>query len=378
MDLSRKTMHRIMLLILFAAAVLGCALHWQDVLRIVKVLAGVISPFIVGGAMAFILNVPMNFIQNQLFAKQKKTGWVRAVSLLLAIILVASIIMLVAFGVAPELARSVRLLMHNAQGQMTQFLQWADAYVRNSSELQSLLLQLGEDSTDILDNLVKLMQNSAHNMISSTVNAASSVVGAVANFVLSLVFACYILAQKETLGRQVRRVMHAFLPQKAEVYLLRVARLSARTFSSFITGQCMEAIILGSMFVLVLSILRFPYALLIGILIAFTALIPIFGAFIGCAISVILILTVNPIKALIFIGIFLLLQQIEGNLIYPRVVGGSVGLAPIWVFAAVIIGGDLFGIVGMLVFIPLTSVLYTLFREWVGARCEKKDRMRQA
>ena len=131
------------------------------------------------------------------------------------------------------------------------------------------------------------------------------------------------------------------------------------------------------MFFLVLSILRFPYAILIGILIAFTALIPIFGAFIGCVISVVLILTVNPIRALIFIGIFLLLQQIEGNLIYPRVVGGSVGLAPIWVFAAVVIGGDLFGVLGMLVFIPLTSVVYTLFRECVAGRCEKRDRIQE-
>lgn len=377
MNLNRKNMQKIMLLILFTAAVLCGVLRWEAVVHSIGILAGVLSPFVIGGAMAFILNVPMNFIENKLFAKKKKTGWMRAVSLVLAILLVASIIFLVAFVVIPELARSIKQLIPNAQYQLKQLGAWAESYVRSNPELQTLLIQLGEDSTNLLDDLVKLLQGYAQNMITSTVNAASSVVGAVANFVLSLIFACYILAQKETLGRQMRRVMHAFLPQRAEAYLLRVVRLSARTFANFITGQCLEACILGTMFFLVLSILRFPYAILIGILIAFTALIPIFGAFIGCVISVVLILTVNPIRALIFIGIFLLLQQIEGNLIYPRVVGGSVGLAPIWVFAAVVIGGDLFGVLGMLVFIPLTSVVYTLFRECVAGRCEKRDRIQE-
>ncbi|MGN1031102.1 MAG: AI-2E family transporter [Butyricicoccaceae bacterium] len=380
MDLNRKNMHRLMLLIVFAAAVLCCVLHLDAVLQYGGMLAGVLSPFVFGGALAFILNVPMSFIQKKLFGGRRgkqNSGGARAASLLLAILFVAAVVCLVAFVVIPELARSIRQLIPNAQYQMKQFALWADEYVRNNPELQSWLVQMGEDSTDLLNSIVEFLQGSAHNMITSTVNAASSIVGAVMNFVLALIFACYILAQKETLGRQFRRVLHAFLPQKAEEYVLRVIHLSARTFASFITGQCLEACILGTLFFFVLTILRFPYALLIGILIAFTALIPIFGAFIGCAISAVLILTVNPLKALIFIGIFLLLQQFEGNLIYPRVVGGSVGLAPIWVFAAVIIGGDLFGVIGMLVFIPLTSVLYALFREWVGRRCERKDARRQ-
>lgn len=167
--------------------------------------------------------------------------------------------------------------------------------------------------------------------------------------------------------------MQAFLPEKAALETARVAKLIEKTFSSFLTGQCLEAMILGSMFFITLTLLQMPYALLIGVLIAFTALIPIFGAFVGCAVGAFLILLVSPVQALIFIVVFQILQQIEGNLIYPHVVGGSVGLPSIWVLAAVTIGGNLMGIVGMLIFIPLVSVLYTIFREFVYLRLKEKN-----
>ncbi len=166
--------------------------------------------------------------------------------------------------------------------------------------------------------------------------------------------------------------MRAILPAKKVEYILHVCSLSHRTFSSFITGQCLEAVILGVMFFVSMSILRFPYALLVGILVAFTALIPVFGAFIGCVVGAFLILMVNPMQALGFVILFFVLQQLEGNLIYPHVVGNSVGLPSIWVLAAVTVGGSLMGIVGMLVFIPLASVIYALVREWVYKRLEGK------
>ena len=178
--------------------------------------------------------------------------------------------------------------------------------------------------------------------------------------------------QKEKLHVQIRKVFFAFIPiQKAEAFL-KICSLTYQTFANFLTGQCVEAVILGSMFVVTLSILKMPYALLIGTLIAFTALIPIFGAFIGCAVGCFLIFMVSPKQAILFIIVFLILQQIEGNLIYPHVVGGSVGLPSIWVLAAVTIGGNLMGIVGMLIFIPLVSVLYTIFREFVYLRLKEK------
>ena len=167
--------------------------------------------------------------------------------------------------------------------------------------------------------------------------------------------------------------MYAMFPEKPVRYLAHVWNLTNRIFSSFITGQCIEAVILGSMFFVSMTILHFPYAMLVGVLISFTALIPLFGGIIGCWVAFFLILMISPVKAVLFLGLFLILQQIEGNLIYPHVVGGSVGLPSIWVLVAVTLGGSLMGIAGMLIFIPTVSVIYTLFREWVYARLEKKQ-----
>nr|WP_081019380.1 AI-2E family transporter [Blautia obeum] len=200
-----------------------------------------------------------------------------------------------------------------------------------------------------------------------------SIASGIETFFIAFSFACYILFQKERLYIQVRKVIFAFISRQKADALLKICSLTYRTFANFLAGQCLEAIILGFMFVVTLSILKMPYALLIGILIAFTALIPIFGAFIGCAVGVFLIFMVSPKQAVLFIIIFLLLQQIEGNLIYPHVVGGSVGLPSIWVLAAVTIGGNLMGIVGMLIFIPTVSVFYTIFREYVYLRLKKQN-----
>ena len=210
-------------------------------------------------------------------------------------------------------------------------------------------------------------------MLNSTITAAVSIVSGVTTFGIALVFAIYILLQKETLSAQMKKLMRAFLPDQVTENILSVADLAYNTFSHFLTGQCLEAVILGTMFFITLSVLRLPYALLVGVLIAFTALIPIFGAFIGCVIGAFLMLMVKPLDALLFVAVFFILQQIEGNLIYPHVVGNSVGLPSIWVLVAVTIGGSAMGIAGMLIFIPLCSVLYSLLRGMVYARLEKKN-----
>ena len=198
------------------------------------------------------------------------------------------------------------------------------------------------------------------------------VVSGVSTFVISLIFSFYVLLQKEKLGRQGRQVIYGLLPLRQADRTLDVLRLSGRTFSSFLSGQCLEACILGTLFVAAMTIFRMPYALLVGVLIALTALIPIVGAFIGCAVGALLIAIDDPWKALWFIVLFLVLQQIEGNLIYPHVVGSSVGLPSIWVLAAVTLGGKLMGITGMLFFIPLCSVIYALFRSYVKNRLVSK------
>ena len=194
-------------------------------------------------------------------------------------------------------------------------------------------------------------------MMNTTMSAVGIIASGLATFFISFSFACYILFQKEKLHLQVRKVLFAFIPiQKADAFL-KICSLTYRTFAHFLAGQCLEAVILGTMFV---------------ILIAFTALVPVFGAFIGCAVGSILIFMINPEQAVLFIVVFLVLQQIEGNLIYPHVVGSSVGLPSIWVLAAVTIGGNLMGIIGMLIFIPIVSVFYTVFREFVYIRLKRQ------
>ncbi len=216
-------------------------------------------------------------------------------------------------------------------------------------------------------------KNGAGSVLDSTFTVAKSIVSGMTTFIIAFVFACYILLQKEKLNIQIHKVMYAYLKKEYVEKILDICSLTYKTFSNFLAGQCLEAAILGTMFVIMMTVFRLPYALLVGVLIAFTALIPIFGAFIGCFIGAFLILMDTPMKALVFVILFLVLQQIEGNLIYPRVVGNSVGLPSIWVLAAVSIGGSLMGIVGMLVFIPAVSVIYTLFRNNVYGQLEKKE-----
>ena len=231
------------------------------------------------------------------------------------------------------------------------------------------------DWQQILQDMVAFLKSGAGTMLNTTFSAAISIVSGVSTFLIGFIFAIYILLQKETLGRQVKKLLNAFLPEAVTKRVVEITALTERTFSSFLTGQCVEAVILGTMFFIALSLLRLPYALLIGVLIAFTALIPIFGAFVGLGVGVFLMLMVDPMDALIFTITFFVLQQIEGNLIYPYVVGNSVGLPSIWVLVAVTLGGSMMGIVGMLIFIPLCSVLYALLRDEVNVReIRKRER----
>lgn len=229
------------------------------------------------------------------------------------------------------------------------------------------------DWNKIMDTGINFFKNGAGSVVNSTITAAKSIVSGLTTFFIAFVFAIYILLQKEKLGVQAKKVLFAFVRRGRAEATVEVLSLTYNTFSSFLTGQCVEAVILGSMFAVSMTILKLPYALLVGVLIAFTALIPIFGAFVGCGVGAFLIFMVDPMKALIFVVLFLVLQQVEGNLIYPHVVGNSVGLPSIWVLAAVSIGGSLMGVVGMLIFIPIVSVVYALFREIVYLKLKKNQ-----
>ena len=250
---------------------------------------------------------------------------------------------------------------------------WAEKMFQDNPELVAQIQSFEFNWDKILGNVVNFLKNGAGSVLGTTVEAAKNIVSGVYTFFIAFVFSCYILLQKEKLSIQVRKLMYAFMPKDWSDILVALGSVSHKTFSSFLTGQCVEAAILGAMFFVVMTIVRLPYALLIAVLIAFTALIPIFGAFIGCGVGALLIFMVDPMKALIFIIMFLVLQQIEGNFVYPHVVGNSVGLPSIWVLAAVSIGASLMGVVGMLIFIPIVSVIYTILRGIVNRRLKEKN-----
>lgn len=375
MELSRSTMKKLMALIAFAAVCLALSQRLEMVREAVSFLISMLSPFLVGGALAFVLNVPMRFLETRLFSsrnvqKRISPALRRAVSLLLTFVFVAVVIALLLLVIAPQLAATLSGLGVTIQDFFTRTVAWVETEFANNPSITQWIETLTIDWRSIdweglFSKVADFLKNGAGSVLSTTISAAMSLFSGIASGFISFVFAIYLLLQKEKLGLQFRKAFYALLPKSAAKRLIEIFALSHRVFSSFITGQCLEAVILGAMFFAAMTILKMPYALLIGCLIAVTALIPIVGAFIGCAVGAFLILMVSPMQALIFVIMFLVLQQIEGNLIYPHVVGSSVGLPSIWVLTAVSIGGSLMGVVGMLIFIPLASVVYTLFREYV-------------
>ena len=378
MDLNKKSMKKIRELIVFTAILVVALWKFDTVLEGAKNIWGILFPFVLGGAIAFVINVPMSFLEKKIFGKTKDGNKVgkklaRPISLLLTIILAVGVIALVMFGVIPQLTRTMGSLMISIANFVPQMQNWIREFSHNNQEIMKLVNQVQFNPDQAIKWGISILGSGAGNMMNTTMSAVGSIVSGFATFFIAFSFACYILFQKEKLYIQIRKIFFAFIPRKKAEAFLKICSLTYRTFANFLTGQCVEAVILGSMFVVTLSILKMPYALLIGTLIAFTALIPIFGAFIGCAVGCFLIFMVSPKQAILFIIVFLILQQIEGNLIYPHVVGGSVGLPSIWVLAAVTIGGNLMGIVGMLIFIPLVSVLYTIFREFVYLRLKEKN-----
>ena len=378
MELSRETVKRIKGLIVFAALVVACLWKYDVVVSVLAFIFHVIFPFVLGGAIAFILNVPMNFIQRHLFAPerverhkiQKKIA--RPVSMLIVIFGVFGIVALVMFVLIPQLGDTFSNLGSSIQAFIPKVQEWAEKLFHDNKEIMTWVNSLKFDWNKIMDAGIDFFKNGAGSVLDSTITAAKSIVSGITTFFIAFVFAVYILLQKEKLGIQAKKVLFAFVRKGRAEAAMEVLSLTYNTFSNFLTGQCLEAIILGSMFVITMTLFKLPYALLVGIVIAFTALIPIFGAFIGCALGAFLIFMVDPFKALMFVILFLVLQQIEGNLIYPHVVGNSVGLPSIWVLAAVSIGGSLLGIVGMLIFIPIISVVNALFREIVYLKLRQK------
>lgn len=379
MELNQENIRKIKEIILFTAVIIVCLWKYETVLDILFFVLNILTPFILGGAIAFVLNVPMNFVQRHLFDEEriKKSKvlqkMARPVSMILVLIAVFGIVAIVMFILFPQLGETFANLGRSIQAFIPQIQEWASRLFNDNKEIMDMVNNLEFDWNKIMDTGINFFKNGAGSVVNSTITAAKSIVSGLTTFFIAFVFAIYILLQKEKLGVQAKKVLFAFVRRGRAEATMEVLSLTYNTFSSFLTGQCVEAVILGSMFAVSMTILKLPYALLVGVLIAFTALIPIFGAFVGCGVGAFLIFMVDPMKALIFVVLFLVLQQIEGNLIYPHVVGNSVGLPSIWVLAAVSIGGSLMGVVGMLIFIPIVSVVYALFREIVYLKLKKNQ-----
>ncbi|MBR2490107.1 MAG: AI-2E family transporter [Ruminiclostridium sp.] len=364
---------RILGIITFGLLLYWGLLHPSQVGAILSGVYALVAPFVLGFAIAFIVNVPLRLLEGQWDKRMKSPKGKRPVCLVASLIIVAGIIFALFFIVVPALTESIG----NLTAQLPQYVRQLESLYLSLMELLAqrniVLPTLDLDLEKIYSTVLNFITNYGEALMDTTIGVTTSIVSVIVNFVLAFVFSLYLLAQKETFMRQGRKVVNALLPQRWANNTLQIATLTNRTFANFVTGQLTEAVILGSLCFLGMTIFRFPYAAVVSVLIGFCALIPIFGAIIGAIVGAFLILLVAPMKALWFLVFLIVLQQLEGNLIYPRVVGKSVGLPGIWVLAAVTVGGNAFGLVGMLVGVPVCSVLYTLFREFVNYRLEQKN-----
>lgn len=369
--LSKEKMKRILFLVFLIILMFAAILNIGVLLNIFVKLLDILFPFILGAALAFIFNVPMRRIEAELLKIKPNFKGKRIISYFLSLILIVGIIAIALFVILPELIDTIKQLGSQIPVAVNAFQKIIVDLTKQYPEINAITQNIDFDYQSLLNKAGELLSG-ATGILSSTVGIISSIVSGFATFFIAFSFSIYILFCKEDLSRQFKKLLFAFFSAKKVERFLSIGELTNKTFTSFLTGQCLEACILGCMFFVTMSIFKMPYVTLISVLIAITALIPIFGAFIGCGVGAILILIVNPKQALIFVIMFLVLQQIEGNLIYPHVVGGSVGLPSIWVLVAITLGGELMGVAGMIIFIPLCSVIYTLFREFINNRLVKR------
>lgn len=383
MELNKKTL-RNLFLVAAACVVLYWLLHETERVKLVLSTAwNLVAPFVTGAVFAFVLNVPMRAIEKGLKGI-RGDGLRRALAILLTLIAVVLVLTGVIYLIIPQVVATVETLVAEIPGFVNRAGAWVQHFLESNPELMEWLNENTTLESIEWSSLLQQVFTEIGNRFSSIMNGLSSVVDQAFNFVvmlgngifngvLSFVFALYCLSRKEILAGQGRRILYSLFPEAFCDETIRILRMSNSTFSSFISGQCLEALILGVMFVLGMSIFRMPYMPLVSVIIAITALVPIVGAFVGCFLGAFFILVDDPVMAFWFVIMFLILQQIEGNLIYPKVVGTSIGLPGMWVLVAVAVGGGTMGIAGMLIMIPLASVVYALIREFTEKRLAGKE-----
>lgn len=334
-----------------------------------------LAPFLVGAGIAFILNVPMRVIENGL-KKRAKLKNTRTLSIFLTFVLIVLIISFVFYLLVPQVRDTIQTIGDQFPG----FMRRTEAVVQLFLEENPQVMDWVVENTDfenmdwptLVEKAVDLAGNSISAILDSALSAVGNVISGVWSVFVSLVFCFYCLGNKEKLARQGRRILYSFVKESWADEIIRILRLTNSTFSNFLSGQCIEVCILGSMFAITMTVFRMPYVPLVSVLVAVTAFIPIVGAWIGCILGAFFILVNDPLQALWFVVMFLILQQIENNVVYPRVVGTSVGLPSMWVLFSVSIGGKLMGVGGMVLMIPMVSVIYTLLRDYTSRRVEER------
>lgn len=380
MELNKSNIKKLLFIICISLTFFWGLNHMTVVAEFLKGIINVISPFLLGLCFAFITNVIMRPVEKtweKIFSKKKKRAdfWMkikRPVSMIISILIIVGVIFILAFMIIPEITTTIASIGVKVNG-------FIDGVEKNWPQIQAFLekyaIVLPELNLDISGIAVKISEYISKigpSFINKTVGLTGSIFSAIFDGVLGFVFSIYILSQKEKIGRNLKKTLQALLSQQRVNRIVEIATLSDRCFTNFVTGQLTEALIIGVLCFIGMKIFGMDYALAISGLIGFTALIPVFGAFIGIGVGAFLLLMVDPMKALWFVIFILVLQQVEGNLIYPRVVGKSVGLPGIWVLAAVTIGGGLFGMLGMLTGVPIVSILYALGKEAINKRLKNK------
>lgn len=343
--------------------------YWPNISGVIGTVFSAATPIIIGAIMAYPLNILMSFYEKHYFPKSNKSAVVKsrkAVSLVGAVITILGIISLVIGLIAPQLIACIQMLVNEIPGAMDFVISKLKENEFVSKDLINSLSSI--DWKSRIADIAETVTSGLGDVVGVAFTAVTSVFSVVSNIVLGVIFALYILIDKKRLSRQLNKVSQKYVPSRFLDKITHILSVLNDCFHRFIVGQCTEAVILGVLCIIGMAILRIPYALMIGTLMGFTALIPIVGGLIGAGVGAFLILMESPIKALIFIIFVIILQQIEGNLIYPKVVGSSIGLPGLWVLAAVTVGGGVFGIFGMLIGVPIAATFYRLVREEVNSK----------
>ena len=358
-------------------AVVGLILlYWvlnqtQHVAHIVRSITNILSPFIIGSVLAFIINVPMRAFERRL-KWIKKERLRRVVAMLIAVLLILMVLAVVIMLLIPQVSETVQLFIPKLEAFATNTGNSINKWLNENPEVTQWLSENtgfeGFDWSSITKTAADWLGNGLTELLGRAIAAISSITSGFMKAFIAIAFSIYALFQKENLARQGRRIVYAVFPEHVSDKIVRVFRLTNSTFSNFLSGQCLEVCILGMMFAVSMAIFGMPYIPLISVLVAITAFIPVVGAWVGCIIGAFLIFVASPMQAVWFVVMFVVLQQIENNIIYPRVVGTSIGLSGMWVLIAVALGGELMGVVGMFLMIPVVSVLYTIIKEVTNKR----------